>query len=84
VPLAVKSMGSESTEAWRAALDDLVRRGLYRPEFLIVDVRRGSRTRSRSVGGHASAALYGAPAPQPAAARARAAARRTLDKNDMI
>jgi transposase-like protein len=37
VLLAVKSMGSESTEAWRAVLDDLIRRGLRRPEFLIVD-----------------------------------------------
>jgi len=37
VLLAVKSMGSESTEAWRAVIDDLVRRGLRRPEFLIVD-----------------------------------------------
>jgi putative transposase len=37
VLLAAKSMGSESTEAWRAVLDDLVNRGLRRPEFLIVD-----------------------------------------------
>jgi putative transposase len=37
VLLAVKAMGSESTEAWRAVLDDLIRRGLRRPEFLIVD-----------------------------------------------
>src|ERR1700746_2391196 len=37
VLLAIKSMGSESTEAWRAVLDDLIRRGLRRPEFLIVD-----------------------------------------------
>jgi hypothetical protein len=29
--------GRESTGAWRAVLDDLVRRGLRRPEFLIVD-----------------------------------------------
>jgi len=35
--LAVKSMGGETTEAWRAVLDDLVARGLRRPEFLIVD-----------------------------------------------
>src|SRR5579862_1111099 len=35
--LAVKAMGSESTEAWRAVLDDVIRRGLRRPEFLIVD-----------------------------------------------
>jgi putative transposase len=37
VLLAVKSMGSESAEAWRVVLDDLIRRGLRRPEFLIVD-----------------------------------------------
>ncbi|MER8428711.1 transposase, partial [Mesorhizobium sp. M1403] len=35
--LAVKNMGGETAEAWRAILDDLVRRGLRRPEFLIVD-----------------------------------------------
>jgi transposase-like protein len=35
--LAIKSMGGESTEAWRTVLDDLIRRGLRRPEFLIVD-----------------------------------------------
>jgi transposase-like protein len=37
VLLAVKSMGSESAEAWRTVLDDLITRGLRRPEFLIVD-----------------------------------------------
>jgi putative transposase len=37
VLLAAKSMGGESTEAWRSVLDDLVRRGLRRPAFLIVD-----------------------------------------------
>jgi len=37
VLLTVKSMGGESTEAWRTVLDDLIRRGLRRPEFLIVD-----------------------------------------------
>jgi transposase-like protein len=37
VLLAIKSMGGESAEAWRSVLDDLVRRGLQRPEFLIVD-----------------------------------------------
>src|SRR5216683_2959721 len=35
--LAIKAMGGESTEAWRAVLDDLILRGLQRPEFLIVD-----------------------------------------------
>ena len=37
VLLAVKAMGGESTEAWRAVLDDLIRRGLREPQFLIVD-----------------------------------------------
>jgi putative transposase len=37
VLLAIKSMGGESTEAWRTILDDLIKRGLRRPEFLIVD-----------------------------------------------
>jgi putative transposase len=41
VLLAVKSMGGESTEAWRAVLDDLVGRGLRRPQFLIVDGAAG-------------------------------------------
>src|SRR4030081_3817705 len=37
VVLAIKSMGGESTESWRTVLDDLIKRGLRRPEFLIVD-----------------------------------------------
>ena len=37
VLLCVKNMGGETTEAWRAVLDDLLARGLRRPEFLIVD-----------------------------------------------
>jgi putative transposase len=37
VLLAIKSMGNESTEAWRTVLDDLIQRGLRRPQFLIVD-----------------------------------------------
>ncbi|MGA8293597.1 MAG: IS256 family transposase [Rhodoplanes sp.] len=41
VLLAVRSMGGESAEAWRAALDDLIKRGLRRPEFLIVDGAAG-------------------------------------------
>ena len=31
VLLAIKSMGGESTEAWRSVLDDLIKRGLRRP-----------------------------------------------------
>jgi transposase-like protein len=41
VLLAIKSMGGESSEAWRTVLDDLIKRGLRRPEFLIVDGASG-------------------------------------------
>jgi putative transposase len=41
VLLALKNMGGETTEAWRAVLDDLVNRGLRRPAFLIVDGAAG-------------------------------------------
>ena len=41
VLLAIKNMGGESAEAWRNVLDDLTRRGLQRPEFLIVDGAAG-------------------------------------------
>jgi putative transposase len=37
VLLTVKNMGGETTEAWRAVLDDFVKRGLRKPELLIVD-----------------------------------------------
>jgi len=37
VLLAIKSMGGESEAAWRALLDDLVRRGLRTPELVVVD-----------------------------------------------
>jgi transposase-like protein len=41
VLLAVKSMGGESSEAWRSVVDDLIGRGLRRPELLIVDGGQG-------------------------------------------
>ena len=37
VLLAVKNMGGETSQAWRAVLDYLVKRGLRKPQFLIVD-----------------------------------------------
>jgi transposase-like protein len=37
VLLAVKDMGGETAEAWRAVLDDLIKRGLRKPELVIVD-----------------------------------------------
>jgi putative transposase len=35
--LAIRSIGGESEAAWRALLDDLVRRGLPTPELVVVD-----------------------------------------------
>jgi putative transposase len=32
-----EKLGGETGEAWRAVLDDLIKRGLRKPEFLIVD-----------------------------------------------
>ena len=37
VLLAIRSMGGESEAAWRALLDDLVKRGLKTPELVIAD-----------------------------------------------
>jgi transposase-like protein len=37
VLLSIKSMGGESSQAWRAVLDNLIKRGLQRPQFLIID-----------------------------------------------
>ena len=41
VLLAIRNMGGETSAAWRAVLDDLVKRGLRKPEFLIVDGATG-------------------------------------------
>jgi putative transposase len=41
VVLAIKNMGGESEAAWRAILDDLVARGLAKPELVIVDGGKG-------------------------------------------
>jgi hypothetical protein len=56
--LAVKNMGGETSEAWRAVLDDLVKRGLRKPEFLIVACPGEGRVRHRA-GTQALAALWG-------------------------
>ena len=37
VLLALKAMGGESTAAWTAFLEDMTRRGLKAPEFVVVD-----------------------------------------------
>jgi putative transposase len=41
VVLAIRNMGGESEAAWRALLDDLLARGLARPELAIVDGGKG-------------------------------------------
>ena len=41
VLLSVKNMGGETAESWRVVLDDLIQRGLRKPEFLIVDGAAG-------------------------------------------
>ena len=41
VLLAVRNMGGESEAAWRGVLDDLIARGLQRPQFLIIDGAAG-------------------------------------------
>jgi putative transposase len=41
VLLAVRNMGGESEAAWRALLDDLIARGLRKPELAIVDGAQG-------------------------------------------
>ena len=39
--LAIKNMGGESEAAWRAVLDDLLARGVAKPELVIVDGGKG-------------------------------------------
>jgi len=51
VLLAVKDMGSESAAAWRTVLDDLVKRGLRRPELLIIDGGTGLESALAAVWG---------------------------------
>jgi len=76
VLLAVKNMGGETSEAWRAMLDDLVKRGLRKPEFLIVDGGTGlEQAAGRAVGRRAHPTLHGPQAPQPTRPRAQTAAR---------
>jgi putative transposase len=74
VLLAIKSMGGESTEAWRTVLDDLVKRELRQPEFLVADGAQARQGHRRRLGRRSGAALHGAQAQEPFRARARAPA----------
>ena len=66
VLLAAKNMGGEGEAAWRALLDDLLKRGLRKPELAIIDGAPGPR---EGAGGfvvrHADATLHRAQASQP-------------------
>jgi putative transposase len=60
VLLAIKSMGGESAEAWRTVLDDLIKRGLRRPEFPHCRRRAGARQgHRRRLGRRAGPTLHG-------------------------
>ncbi len=41
VVLAIKNMGGETEAAWRAVLDDLISRGMAKPELVVVDGGKG-------------------------------------------
>jgi putative transposase len=41
VVLAIKNMGGESEAAWRAVLEDLMARGMAKPELVVVDGGKG-------------------------------------------
>ena len=51
VLLAIKSMGGESAEAWRAVLDDLIRRGLQKLQAATASSRKIDVPRERPAGG---------------------------------
>ena len=87
VLLAIKSMGGESAEAWRTVLDDLITRGLRRPEFLIVDGAAGLDKAIAAVwDGAPVQRCTGPQAQEPFRARPRAPARgnhRRLQRHDL-
>ncbi len=78
VLLAIRSMGGESEGAWRALLDDLIKRGL-RAEDAGFGHRRRRAGPGKGAGGavarRAGPALHGSKTPQSPGSHARAAAR---------
>jgi hypothetical protein len=63
--LAVKNMGGESEAAWRALLDDLVKRGLKTPAFVIVDGAPKAGKRGDLPQGHAKERRLSTPPTNP-------------------
>src|SRR5256886_90556 len=86
VLLAVKNMGGETSQAWRTVLDDLVKRGLRKPEFLICRWRnRAGAGTGCAVGRCPHPTLHRPQAPQSPRPRAAAAACDiSADYNDMV
>jgi putative transposase len=74
VLLAVKNMGGETSAAWGAILDDLVKRGLRKPGFLIVDGGSELEQALASLGQRPRPTLHRPQAPQSARPRAAAPA----------
>ena len=82
--LTIQSISGESGEAWRTVLDNLIKRGLQQPEFLIVTARRARH-------GHriCSDRVRSSAAPSTSTGTFRTAPERlrdevTADYNDMI
>ncbi len=73
--LALEMCGSESNEAWKGFLDDLVERGLKAPLLCIIDGNAGLRRALARLGQDAGAAMLRAQAAQPGAQGAGARAR---------
>lgn len=84
VLLAIKSMGGESTETWHIVLDELIRRGLRRPEFLIVDGASELETASSPSGTACRCSAVHNHRNLLAHARERLHEEITADYNDMI
>src|ERR1700752_2162938 len=72
VLLAVKNMGGETGEALRAVLDELVKRGLRKPAFLVVD--GGARLEQGRAAPWADPTLHGPQASKLTRPRAQTAA----------
>ena len=58
--LAIKQYGRRNRRAWRSVLDDLVKRGLRKPDFVIVDGATGWKSAGRALGRCADPAVYSA------------------------
>ena len=75
VVLAIKNMGGETEAAWRAVLDDLLARGLAKPELVIVDGGKGLEAALASLWDDVPDSAVAAQGAEPARPRAEAPAR---------